>query len=136
MMGQTSSRAPWWAQFVVLIGAVLLAAGAVIALVRPAMLVGPQARIDVASHVFAGYFAARNLALAFALIVLFILRARRALSQLLALVSLVQLFDAAMDCIEGRWAVAPGVLVLGILFLLAASRLCGHPFWRREAWVE
>jgi hypothetical protein len=130
------SSAPWWAQLVVLAGALLLAAGAVIALVHPAMLAGPQAEIGDAAHVFAGYFAARNIALAFVLLVLVALRAQRALGQLLVLVALVQLCDAVMDCIEARWSVAPGLLILGLLFLLAAARLCGQPFWRRAAWTE
>jgi hypothetical protein len=36
--------------------------------------------------------------------------------------------DAGIDGIERRWAIAPGVLVLGILFLLTARRLSGFPF--------
>jgi hypothetical protein len=37
---------------------------------------------------------------------------------------------------EGRWIIVPGVVVFGLLFLLASARLCGHPFWRREAWSQ
>jgi len=103
---------------------------------RPAMLAGPGAALSPAAHIFAGYFAARSFVLACFLGVLFAIRAHRVLGQLLTIVGVIQLADAVMDCMEGRWPVVPGVIVLGVLFLLAAARLCGHPFWRREAWAE
>jgi hypothetical protein len=53
---------------------------------------------------------------------------------MMVLVGLIQILDVIMDCIEGRWAIAPGVLVLGILYLIAAARVSGAPFWRRAAW--
>jgi hypothetical protein len=127
---------PWWVLAVVIVGALLSGAGAIIALVHPAMLVRPQAEINEAARIFAGYFVARNLTLAGALIALLVLGARRALGQLLALVGLIQLVDAVIDGLEGRWAVSPGVLVLGIVFLLAAGRLTGFPFWSRLAWTD
>jgi hypothetical protein len=52
----------------------------------------------------------------------------------LLLTAFIQLMDAGIDGVEGRWAIAPGVLVLGILFLLTARRISGFPFWRIEAW--
>jgi hypothetical protein len=126
----------WWVYLVVIVCALLSGAGALIALVDPAMLVAPGAEINEAARIFAGYFVARNLALACALLALLALRARRALGQLLALIGFIQLVDTVMDCVEGRWSVAPGVLVLGIVFLLAAARLSGDPFWRRAAWAD
>ena len=126
----------WWVQLVAIIGALLTGAGGVIALARPAMLVAPQAEISSAAHIFAGYFAARNLALACLLLLLLAMRAHRALGQLLALCGLIQFVDVVMDCVEGRWPIVPGVLVLGLLFLLAASKLCRNPLWRRGAWME
>ncbi|HEY6490942.1 MAG: hypothetical protein WCC26_13945 [Terracidiphilus sp.] len=133
---KTSERVPWWIQLIVIVGALLSAAGAIIALVNPAMLVGSQAEINSAAHVFASYFAARNLALACILLALFGLGARRALGQILALVGVIQLIDTVMDCLEGRWAVAPGVLILGLLFLLAATKLCRRSLWNRQAWLD
>jgi hypothetical protein len=133
---RTSSRAPWWVRLIVLVGALLTGAGGVIALANPAMLVGPQPQIGTAAHVFAGYFAARNLVLACVLLLLLAMQAQRALGQLLALVGLIQCADAVLDCVEGRWPIVPGVIVLVLLFLLAASKLCGSPFWRREAWTD
>lgn len=127
---------PWWVWAVVVISALLSSAGAIIALIHPAMLVGPRAEINEAARIFAGYLVARNLTLAGALVALLVLRARRALGQLLVLVGVIQLVDAVIDGLEGRWTIAPGVLVLGIVFLLAAGRLTGTPFWSRSAWSD
>ena len=60
----------WWPRVVVLFGVVLTAMGAVIALVHPAMLVSPHDEINGAVHIYAGYLAARNFALAGMLLVL------------------------------------------------------------------
>jgi hypothetical protein len=124
----------WWVRVVVLLGALLMAAGAVIALVHPAMLVAPQDEINGAALIYAGYMASRNLALAVMLVALLGLGARRALGSLMVVVALVQVLDAFIDCTERRWAIVPGVLVIGVVFLIAAARLCGHPFWKAAAW--
>ena len=87
-------------------------------------------------HIYAGDLAARNLALATMLIALLVLGARNALGNLMALVGLIQLLDTCMDIAEARYAVAPGVLVFGVVYLVCAARLSGHPFWRREAWTR
>jgi hypothetical protein len=125
---------PAWVKVVVVLCVVLTAMGAVIAFVQPGMLVEPHSQITSAVKTYAGYLTARNLVLALMLLALLLAGARRALGNLLAVVGLIQLFDCAADCLEARWAIAPGVLVLGILFLAAASRLCG-PLWRRDAWI-
>jgi hypothetical protein len=49
------------------------------------------------------------------------------------LTAFVQLLDAAVDCMEGRWVIVPGVLIFGLLCLVASARLAGHPFWRKQA---
>ena len=136
---QTMRSAPttpmhWAVRVVVLLGALLTAMGAVIALAQPAMLVSPHAEISEAVRIYAGYLAARNLAIGAALLALFLLGARRALGQLMVLVGTIQLLDAAIDVAEGRWIVAPGVLVLGIVFLATAKAAAGAGFWRLEAW--
>jgi hypothetical protein len=122
-MQSKSPASARWPAMVVVLGAVLLAAGAAIALLRPAILVSP-------------YFAVRNLAMALLLLALLFVGLRRALGNRLVLVAAVQLLDALMDCLEGRWMLVPGVTLLGILFLFAAARLCGPAFWRRSAWVS
>jgi len=127
---------PLWVSVLVIAGALLTAMGGVIALVRPAMLVSPQDQINGAVHIYAGYLAARNLALALMLAGLLALRARCALGNVMALVALVQMLDVCVNCVEGRWTIVPVALVLGVLFSIGAARLSGSPFWRREAWIS
>jgi hypothetical protein len=125
----------WWLRLIVFLFVVLFAAGAVIALVHPAMLVSPNDQINGAVRVYAGYMAARNLALALMLFVMLTIGARRHLAGIMALCGLIQVLDACIDCFEARWAVAPGVLVLGLVCLFAAARLCGDsPFWTPGTW--
>jgi len=124
----------WWVAVAILLGAVLMATGAVLALVHPATLVSPHDQINSAVRVYAGYLTVRNGALAVMLIVLLAIRARRALGNLMVLVALIQILDAVMDSFEARWTLVPGVLVFAVVFLIAAARLSGYPFWRSEAW--
>jgi hypothetical protein len=109
-----------------------MGAGALIALLNPAMLVSPHDEINAAVHVYAGYLFSRNAALAILLVASMIFRAKGTLNALILLTAFVQLLDAAVDCMEGRWVIVPGVLVFGLLFLLASARLSGHLFWRKE----
>jgi hypothetical protein len=129
-----SQAIPWWLRIVVVLGALLMAAGAVIALVHPALLVSPHDEINGAVRIYAGYLTSRNLALALMLLLLLGLSARRALSNLMVVVALVQVLDACLECAEGRWVIAPGVVVFGIVFLVGAARLSGHAFWKAAAW--
>ena len=132
-----SQPIPWWLRLVVILGALLTAMGAVIALVHPAMLVSPHDEINGAVHIYAGYMAARNIAIAIMLVALLFLGAKQALGNLMVLVGFIQLLDACMDVAEGRWTVAPGVLIFGLVFLIGAARLSGgYRFWRLEAWTR
>jgi len=126
---------PWWLRAVVLLGSLLTAMGAVIAVVHPVMLVSPHDEINGAVRIYAGYLAARNAALALTLMALLIIGAKRALGNLMVLVALIQLLDVCMDVAEGRWSIVPGVLVFGLVFLVGAARLCGYPFWKSEGWT-
>ena len=127
---------PWWLSISVVLGAVLMAAGAIIALIRPAMLVSPSAAINGATRVYAGYLVSRNLALAVMLLVTLGMRARGILSSLMVLTAFIQLLDAGMDSLEGRWAVVPGVLIFAMAFFMGAARLSGQPFWKFAAWHD
>jgi hypothetical protein len=131
----TDQPIAWWLRVVIVLGAFLTAMGGIIALVHPAMLVSPHDEIRGAVQIYAGYLAARNLALSAMLMALLILQAKRALGNLMVLVGFIQLLDTCMDVAEGRWAFVPGVLVFGVVFLAGAASLCdGYPFWRLEAW--
>ena len=136
LSGESRERRPIpsWVRIVVVIGALLMATGAVIAMVNPAMLVSPGEQINGAVHIYAGYLASRNLCLALMLLALVAIRANAALSNLMVLTAFIQVVDAGIDCAEGRWPIVPGVLVFGLVFFLGAARLSGHPFWKVEAW--
>jgi hypothetical protein len=121
---------PWWLVATVILGAFLLSAGALIALVRPAMLVSPQAQINGAVHVYAGYLVSRNLALAAMLLATLSMRARGALGTLMVLTACIQFLDAGIDAMEGRWSLVPGVLVLAVVFSIAAAWLSRYTFWK------
>ncbi len=119
----SSVALPWWVLLIATACALLLAAGAVLAFVRPAMLAGPGQQMNSAVHVYAGYLISRNLAIAALLLGAAIHRARRALSILMALAALVQFLDAGMNALEERWALIPGVLLLGIMLSIGAKRI-------------
>ncbi len=122
-VARSDGGAPGWVTAVVILGALVMVAGALIAVVRPALLLSPTDEVTGAVRVFAGYLFSRNLALGVLLIVMLRLRAWGALKGLMVLYALVQLLDAMVDGFEGRWAIAPGVLVLGVLFAVAATRV-------------
>src|SRR5712671_3783923 len=87
----SGASTPWWVSASVIVGAMLMGAGAVIALVRPAMLVAPNAEITAAVRVYAGYLVSRNLALAAMLVAMLAMRARGVLSSLMVLTAFIQL---------------------------------------------
>ena len=130
------SALPWWVPFVVIACAFLLTAGAIVALVNPAMLVGPGENINGAVRVYAGYLVSRNLSVAVMLVGTLIIRARRALGFVLVLTALIQAMDAGIDCLEQRWALVPGVLIIGFLLLLSASRVSQSGFWKPDFWRD
>ena len=127
------AKIPWWVAAVVVLGAVLMTTGAVIALVHPAMLVSPGDEINGAARIYAGYLFSRNLTIAVFLLLALGLRARGMLNTLVLLTAWVQILDAGVDGWEGRWVIVPGVLVLGGMFLAASARLSGSPFWKVDA---
>jgi hypothetical protein len=112
-----------------------MTAGAFIALLHPVLLVSPHDDINGAVHIYAGYLFSRNLAIAVMLLIALSLRASATLNTLMLLTGFIQLLDAIVDCFEVRWAIVPGIAVLGLLFLLGSAALCGHPFWRKAAWT-
>ena len=114
---------PWWATVVSVLGALLLVAGAVIAAVHPSMLAGPNEPVTGGLRVMAGYVVARNGALGLLLLAALWMRQRAALQTLLLLYGAVQLLDAGMDAVEGRWAIVPVALVLAAVLLLVGRRL-------------
>ena len=129
-----STAIPGWVRAVVIVGALLMGLGAIIALVNPSLLVGPHDLITGAVRIYAGYLTSRNLTIAVMLLAAMALRSTAMLNSLMLLTGFIQWVDAILDCLEGRWLVAPGVIVIGTLFLLASARVSGYPFWRSGAW--
>jgi hypothetical protein len=111
-----------WVKILASIGALLLGAGAAIAYANPGMLLAPHAEVSEAVRVYAGYLVSRNAALALGLLGAVLFRLRTLLGTMLLLVGAIQIFDACINALEGRWTLVPGVTVLGILFLLGATR--------------
>jgi hypothetical protein len=127
---------PWWLIAIVIVGSLLMIAGACFAFLRPEMLLSPGQPITEGVRVYAGYLVSRNLALSLMLLVALALRARVALSTLMLLYAFIQLLDVGNDALEGRWGIVPAIVILGLLFLLGAARLSGHSFWSAKAWRQ
>jgi hypothetical protein len=130
---RSATPLPWWLVAIITAGSMLMITGGVIALVRPEMLLSPHQEITQAVHVYAGYLVSRNLAIGLMLLAALSLRARGSLSSLMVLYASIQFLDALIDAVEGRWAIVPGIVVLGVLFLLGAARISGPPFWSAKA---
>jgi hypothetical protein len=127
---------PRWVTVAVALVALLFAAGAIIALARPALLVASGAHIDAATHVYAGYLASRDCVLAVAFVVLLAVRARQMLAGALLMAALIQAVDIAIDATSGRIVLVPGLVVLAALILAAATRLAPRPIWQAASWRD
>jgi hypothetical protein len=134
--GTNVTRLPWWASAIVILCAILMALGATIALLNPAMLVGAQVNISPATTVYADYLASRNLAIAIMLLCMLAISARRGLASVLLVAALVQIIDAGIDCFEGRWTVAPAVLLLGLMLSVAANIVSGRRLYNASFWRD
>jgi hypothetical protein len=134
MTESKSDAFPWWIGVIVVLGALLMATGGLMALLQPSRLVSPHDEINGAVHTYAGYFASRALVLSVMLLAALLFRAKGLLNNLILLTAFVQLMDLGVDWHEGRLAVIPGVVVVGVLFFVGAWSLSGFPFWRAEAW--
>jgi hypothetical protein len=134
MTESKSQPIPWSLNVIVVLGALLMATGGFIALWQPSRLVSQHDEINGAVHIYAGYFASRAWVLAVMLLAALLFRAKGLLNSLMLLTAFIQLMDLGIDCHEGRWAVIPGVAILGLLFFVGAAKLSGYPFWKAEAW--
>lgn len=124
---RTRGSVPRWATAVIIVTAVLTAAGAVISIATPTLLTSSHAAMNPAARVYAGYTFSRDLAIAVFLLALLAIRARRALAQVVSLVGLIQLIDAAVDACTGRLPLVPALLLLAAALAAAAWRLSRSP---------
>jgi hypothetical protein len=126
------SRMSWpgWLYTCVIIGALLMALGGVIALLNPGMLLVPGEQITNGVKVYAGYLVSRNIALSVMLFAMLALRARRMLCGLMLLTALIQALDALLDIRDGRYILVPGVTVFSLVFLFGSWWLAGKGSWK------
>jgi hypothetical protein len=120
---------PRWIVAVVALGATLLLVGALLAILRPSMLLAHGEPITSGVRVYSGYLFSRNLALGILLLAALAPAFRSNLPGMIALYTLIQALDAIVDCFEGRWSVLPPVVLLGLLFGWAWWRLRQQPAW-------
>ena len=126
---------PLWITIVVIIGALLIATGAIISKVDPTPLTNGSPMTE-AARIYADYTFARNLPLALMLLFLLALRARRMLAGFMVLTALIQFVDVINDLARGAVVLVPGLLVFGIVFLIGAWQLFGQAFWHVDVWRE
>ena len=126
---------PWWLYIVVILGAILLASGALLSKVDPSLLANGE-RITAATRVFADYTFARDLGLTLLLLFLLVIKSGRILAGIMVLVALIQILDMINDLIRGDFALVPVVLVFAIAFLVGASKVLGQPIWHIDSWRE
>jgi hypothetical protein len=132
---QSVVHIPLWVSIVVILGALLTAAGAVISKVDPTLLTNGSHMTD-AAWVYADYMFARNLPLAVLLLLLLAVKARRMLAGFMVLTALIQLVDVINDLVRGAFVLVPGLLVFAIVFLIGAWQLFGQAVWHVDAWRE
>ena len=132
---EVGSKYPWWISIAVMLGALLLASGAVISKVDPSLLANGD-HITAATRVFADYTFARDLPLAFMLLFLLAIRARRILAGVMVLIALIQILDMINDLVRGDFLLVPVVLAFAIVFLVGASKVFGQPVWHVDPWRE
>jgi hypothetical protein len=126
----------WWVTGVVIVCAVLLMIGAVLALVRPGLLGNLADPMTTTVRVYADYVVARDGVLAIFLVLLLVARAGRALSTALLIVALIQAADVVLDAFQGRVAIVPLAAVIAIACITAAVRHSDLPLWRISNWRE
>jgi hypothetical protein len=114
---------PRWLIALVIVGALLTAAGAALALLPSAE------HLNAAGHHYADYFVTRNFALSLALLASLARRGWRVLAGLMTLTALIQSFDAVTALATGQFGLVPVDLVFAGLFLVGAARLSGHVIW-------
>jgi hypothetical protein len=134
-LSQSFVRIPLWISIVVILGALLTAAGAIISKLDPTLLTNGRPMTD-AARVYADYMFARNLSLAVMLLFLLGVRARQMLAGFMVLTALIQLVDVINDLTRGAFVLVPGLLVFAIVFLIGAWQLFGQAIWHLDAWRE
>jgi hypothetical protein len=117
MKPRVRSPWPWWVSAIVILGALLTATGAVMALFPS------DQHLTTAGRDYAEYFATRNLAMAVMLVVMLVLRERRTLAALMTLTAVIQVLDAVTAAVTVRSSLIPIDLTFAAVFLASAAWL-------------
>src|SRR5207248_3278129 len=123
---------PRWVAATACLGILLLAAGAMIALIQPSLLLSPDDQVTHGVKVYGDYLFSRNLAIAVLLAAALAARARPQLAALMALTALIQLLDIVLDAATARWVLIPGLVVFVAAFTLGATRLTNQHPWHAQ----
>ena len=134
-LSQSFVHIPLWISIVVILGALLTAAGAIISKVDPTLLTNGSPMTD-AARVYADYMFARNLPLAVMLLFLLLVKARHMLAGFMVLTAFIQIVDVINDVARGAFLLIPGLLIFAALFLIGAWQLFGQAIWHIDAWRE
>ena len=134
-LAQSYIHIPLWISIIVILGALLTVAGAIISKVDPTLLTNGSPMTD-AARVYADYTFARNLPLAIMLLFLLAVKARHMLAGFMVLTAFIQLVDVINDLARGEFLLVPGLLVFAIVFLIGAWQLFGQAIWHIDAWRE
>lgn len=126
---------PVWVYIVVILSVGLTVVGALASKFNPSLLASGHA-IPAPMRIYTDYMFSRSFALAAIILFLFLIRARRMLAGFMMMLALIQFIDVIDDASRGDFMLASGILVLAILFLIAAWRLFGQPLWRITNWRD
>ncbi|HET8908540.1 MAG TPA: DUF4267 domain-containing protein [Ktedonobacterales bacterium] len=135
-VGTSRSIGWWFAHGAVVLAIVTSAVFGVLSFVSPSAflsIVGVHTgQLDAGAQIFAAYTGARELAIAFTLLVL-LTRASRGLAAVMLLTAVANGFDAVHALLAQRWVQAPGALVFAFISLAAALWLFSRPARREDA---
>lgn len=115
----------WPVATIVVIGAVVVLAGGLVAWLHPATLLPAGTPVGTGVRLYGARMAARSLPLGVALLVLLATRSRRLLGWSMVLVAVIELGDCVSALAYHDWSELAGGAIVAIAFGWAARRLLG-----------
>ena len=122
-MNRDTARIGWLVAIIVVIGAVTVLAGGLLAWLHPAALLPSGTGVTTGVRLYGARMAARSLPLGVALVLLLATRSRRLLGWTLVLVAATEIGDCVSALAYQDWAELVGGAVVTIAFGWAAGRL-------------
>lgn len=130
--GVQSRSVGWWLAYGgVVLATVTSAVFGVLSLLAPSaflMTVGVHvAQVNAGAQIFAAYTGARELAIAFTLLALLLMRVSRGIAAVMLLTAFANVLDVGHAIISQRWVQVPGALIFAIIYLTVALWLFNRP---------